>query len=186
MHKRNTGGDCKEIPVEGKGYGLYCAKTLDKSKVPDLYFQFGEVTLKFPAKELFKNHYLNRRDEEEYGLVTKIYGVRQMSVMYVGTPLIKYYHTVFDMEKQRIGFGDHVDVFADASIEQRRRGFRPRWRHRRRNIWSLYVLIALVLILIIVGIYLYLKRRKTKKKVKGYSKKERLIDPIGTPMVNIG
>ncbi len=60
--------------------------------------------------------------------------------------------------------------------------------NKQRNIpaKTLYALVFLIIILVIVGVYLYLKKRKQTKKVKGYSKKERLVEPIGTPMVNIG
>lgn len=182
-----TNGECKEIIYEHRGKALFCMNTLDRKLIPNLYLQLEEFSLILPAKELFRNYYYTYSStKDEFGFILKIVGVNIKDYMLIGVPFMKYYHMVFDMENERVGFGDFVDVFVDSTINQNRR-FYPFFGGWRRNPWSItiYVLITILFGVILYTIYNCLKSRKIKKKVRGYKKEETLVEPIGTPMVDI-
>jgi hypothetical protein len=89
-------------------YLINCQKDLDISNLSPIYLNFGNFTAKLNPSELF-------RDISESGFEYKIFQVMvsmlDEDLFLIGTPMLNKFITVFDWDRQRMGFyGEDVSL----------------------------------------------------------------------------
>jgi hypothetical protein len=134
-------------------YTYYCKKSVNFSKMKNLYFYNKELdyNFEFTYKDLF---YYNELDNNYYFLIE--FEISQNKRWLIGEFFFKKYQLIFNQEKRKIGiYNGKLD---NTKIEDQS------WLSS--NKWYLVLIIFLVILLIVISIlaYLYIKSISKRKK----------------------
>ena len=140
-------------------YTYYCNKTVDLTKMKNLYFYNKglDFSFEFTYKDLF---FYNELDNKYYFLIEFERNTEPNKRWLVGEFFFKKYQLIFNQEKKKIGIytGKYINRQDDQNINES-------WLSS--NKWYIILMIFLFLLIIALGIviYLYIKN-KPRRKIK--------------------